>query len=154
MGNKSLPAVRRMRQYLNRNTWMDHISRCFDAKIIQHASIIDTDNMLNCDHPHPRCTVPFESAKKLRFHYEDIHCASFAKGTKRPLSDAESETDCEAEPDADRPPKLRRPTPDNAKAKDTFVQPVRYVFVQPKSTTDYGPSQTKSATKSQISVGQ
>ena len=151
MGNKSLPAVRRMRQY----PWMDHVSRCFDAKIVQHASSTDTDNALNCDHPHPRCAIPFESAQKLRFHYEDVHCASFAKGTKRPLSDAEREIDSEAELEADRPPKLRKPTLDKAQVKSAFVQPTRYVFVQPKSTTaTTGPQQSKSATKSQISVGQ
>jgi hypothetical protein len=72
-----------------------------------------------------RCAVLFESAQKLRFHYEDVHCASFAKGTKKPLSDAESETDCETEPDANRTPKLRKPTPDKAELKGAFVQPAQ-----------------------------
>jgi hypothetical protein len=128
IGNETLSGTQRMYQYLNRNSWMDHVSRCFDAKIADHTSSTGTDNALKCDHLHPRCAVPLESVQKLRFHYEDVHCVSFAKGTKRPLSHTEIETGSEVEPKAGRPDTLRNMTPDKAKRKGTILQTAQCTF--------------------------
>jgi hypothetical protein len=87
-----------------------------------------TDNALKCDHLHLRCAVSLESVQKLRFHYEDVHCVSFAKGTKKPLSHTEIETGSEVEPKAGRPDMLRNMTPDKAKRKGTILQTAQCTF--------------------------
>jgi hypothetical protein len=86
-------ASQRMRQYLCRNTWMDHVSNCFQVEIAQHKSSPEDDNGLKCAYLHSRCAVLFDSVLQLRFHYQDVHCVSFAKGTKRRLSDTKIEVD-------------------------------------------------------------
>jgi hypothetical protein len=108
---------------------MDHVSNCFDVGIARQKSSPENANGLKCAHLYSRCAVPFDSVLQLRFHYEDVHCVSFAKGTKRRLSDTEIEVDRRADTEAARPEELRNMTPNTAKVKGTCQRRAQQTFV-------------------------
>lgn len=84
--------------------------------------------LLRCAHLHPRCAALSESAQKLRFHYEDIHCVEFNEGTKRRLSDTAIDIDSEADMEVDGPERLQPITANKAEMKGTR-QRAQYTFV-------------------------
>jgi hypothetical protein len=56
--NEELPASKRMHQFLNRGSWLDHIHR--------HVQELDESKPTEC--PYPDCGELFESVQQLQFH--------------------------------------------------------------------------------------
>jgi hypothetical protein len=70
-----------------------------------------------------------ESAQKLRFHYEDVHCVAFNEGTKRHLSGTEIDIDSKADMGVDGPEMLQPMNPNGTEMKGTARQRAQYTFV-------------------------
>jgi hypothetical protein len=87
MGDAQKPVTQRMDQYPNRQTWMTHVSDCYQRQIAAPNSSLSKDKVLKCAHPRPMCAIAPHSTQRLLFHYQDVHCVEFTKGTKRCLSD-------------------------------------------------------------------
>ncbi|KAL8296236.1 hypothetical protein RB600_001635 [Gaeumannomyces tritici] len=75
MADKSLAPELRLRQFLDRFPWKDHVSEHYE-KYVQAA---DDQKPATCPHPSIRCDGAFDSVKHLKFHLLDAHCRDFAK---------------------------------------------------------------------------
>jgi hypothetical protein len=115
------------------NTWIIYVSKCYQDDIAQ-ASSLRNDKLLRCAHLRPRCGAVFESAQKLRFHYEDVHCVAFNEGTKRRLFDTEIDIDSKADMEVDGPEMLQPMTPNKTEMKGTARQRAQYTFVHQTGT--------------------
>lgn len=73
--DKELPASVRLKQFLDRRRWLDHIHK--------HISCLDTEKSLKCPHPQPHCATLFDSVKQLQFHLQDAHGIPFMRETVR-----------------------------------------------------------------------
>lgn len=129
IGNAGKPATRRMHQYRNRQTWMTHVSNCYEQDVAKQTSSLGNDKSLKCAHLHPRCAVAIHSAQGLRFHYEDVHCIEFTKGIKRCLSDTEIDIDDNADMGVDGLETPQDVTPNKACVKGTVRQTTQFKFV-------------------------
>lgn len=108
---------------------MIHVSKCYQNDIAKQESSLHNKMLLRRAHLHPRCAALSESAQKLRFHYEDVHCVEFNEGTKRRLSDTEIDIDSEADMEVDGPEGLQSMTANKAEMKGTARQRAQYTFV-------------------------
>jgi len=70
-----LPASVRLKQFLNRGKWLDHIHK--------HVSCLNAEKPLKCPHPQPYCATLFDSVKQLQFHLQDAHGIPFIRETVR-----------------------------------------------------------------------
>jgi hypothetical protein len=70
-----LSASARMRQFLDRPEWQDHLD--------QHNGKLEVSEVPKCPHPRAQCGEAFKSAQELRFHLQDVHCVEPTKGLKR-----------------------------------------------------------------------
>ena len=85
LGDEMLPPDLRMRQFLDRSIWQDHVE--------QHISELSDCKPNVCPHPRAQCTEAFDSILKLTFHLQDVHRwiqkPSSRKNAKRCLTDTE-----------------------------------------------------------------
>jgi hypothetical protein len=77
LGNLALSASERMKQFLDKETWKDHVTRCVQS--------LDDSSVVGC--PLPWCTTPWKGVLRRRFHLQDGHCVEFSQGTKRDRPD-------------------------------------------------------------------
>ena len=75
LGDTGLPATLRMRQFLDRGRWRDHVDK--------HLECLDETKAVSCPHPASKCAKPFESVQALQFHLQDVHCIELNKRSKR-----------------------------------------------------------------------
>ena len=75
LGDVTLSAAARMRQFLDRPAWQGHLD--------QHNERLEVSEAAKCPHPRAHCDEAFDSAQELRFHLQDVHCAGCTKGLKR-----------------------------------------------------------------------
>jgi hypothetical protein len=67
--NEESPASKRMHQFLNRGSWLDHI----------HKHVQDLDGSKSAECPYPDCGELFESVQQLQFHLQDDHGVNLIK---------------------------------------------------------------------------
>ncbi|KAL8396616.1 hypothetical protein RB594_003623 [Gaeumannomyces avenae] len=75
MADKSLAPEARLRQFLDRGPWKDHVHGHYERYI----QTVDDEKSVTCPHPGIRCNTAFDSVKHLKFHLLDAHCRDFAK---------------------------------------------------------------------------
>lgn len=68
LGNQSLPATVRMKQFPERSKWQNHVQ----GHIEQLKSL--PFQAPACPHPREACDEEFESMQKLENHLQDVHC--------------------------------------------------------------------------------
>lgn len=130
----SLPASVRLKQFLNRGRWLDHIHK--------HTSRLDAEKSLKCPHPQPYCATLFDSVKQLQFHLQDAHGIPFIRETVRSKRKRDESEDGLAVQRKRRLPGLKS-EPDS----DENMVKREYAFINStiEQMHDQGPSSTKSS---------
>ncbi|KND89402.1 hypothetical protein TOPH_06078, partial [Tolypocladium ophioglossoides CBS 100239] len=75
MADLSLAPEVRLRQFLDRGSWRDHVYRHYQT----YVQSVEDGKPAACPHPNSRGDIKFDSAKQLEFHLLDVHCPDFIK---------------------------------------------------------------------------
>ncbi|KAK7398162.1 hypothetical protein QQX98_012469 [Neonectria punicea] len=75
MADSSLAPDVRLRQFLDKGSWRDHVHGHYKI----HVRSVEDGKPTLCPHPNLRCDGGFDSAKHLEFHLLDVHCPDFVK---------------------------------------------------------------------------
>ncbi|EJT68897.1 hypothetical protein, variant [Gaeumannomyces tritici R3-111a-1] len=75
IADKSLEPELRLRQFLDRGPWKDHVFDHYE----RYVQAVDDKKPVTCPYPSIRCGGAFDSVKHLKFHLLDAHCRDFVK---------------------------------------------------------------------------
>lgn len=75
MADPSLAPEARIRHFLDRGSWRDHVYRHYQI----YVQSVEDGKPVPCPYPNSGCDIRLDSAKQLEFHLLDVHCPDFIK---------------------------------------------------------------------------